>query len=1433
MESRARIILDNLKIHESVNYKSNPTYDRLLPFLERIIDQHTLKEGDEKLFNELFNESLKTTREKLKENNRNNRSYKNNKSADDSQETFILELGEDDNDDIDTENESIDASITELKNLLSYIARVMKGKNLWTFFDPSNHFTAAQIALLDIYPLIEKNDDGHYQFALGIGNELRNYFLELNELQEYQQLTSPQGFQDEFFPPKIDLTTIEKQINHDRKNHEIFLQNAVAVSWMHSAALLETNKWIGQTDENGNYLKGDALIHAHLLAPNKNEVDNENWVKLPRNPYRYMLIQNKDKRWYLYHLNEKNDLIIRSVEKDPSLKKLKAALQDKNGKNYALETIELQDTKGAIRAPVMKALHDYFDNKAQVRFLEQKALEEQPHAIHKMHSSPWDHNNHIIKQAHYIWQTYIQPLLNSGKKVALLYSANQKQAEMLYKSYNHFGGPSLSSIFHGSGQAEIFRIIAEYIEKNNLRDQVHILPIPTSLEGGDDVPGNQVSPEQIDVALRYVAMHKGAGFTINSLADDKGYLIGGGRSKRWSEATGEFNRKDYVDRTLNDISNYEDVTSEIQDEIQDEIQEAYQQGKDFPQTLSLFHSDLTEDLIDRISAITNDDTLPFLKGMQDAIEQYMNANNTIKLSYLKDTDKETLWKTLVKICKDQLKPFKRNSAQVDLLCRAIAEFDANLRMNPEIETLDQLMIMQQKREAIKNWVDVEYKRLENNHDKKSVLKLNAYHYIKDEIIKSDKNTPLSELIAEDSPLLQLILTSPDNKIKYGTIQQSLYRKRGTLSKHGLGLSQATSKSKLNQLRDKLFELDPRTVLNFNQKTTDHTGEIQNLFYDPGMHYKDSSELFDKIVGIKYYLPPEQKEHIEHLIKDLTYLIMLQRGRKNDQEMKQLIISKIKEALDKEERRFRDPTLGFFGKSGQDFRNMLTQLPKNKVDYRLHLLKTLQDSTPQINPNISLENENTSDHALQTISIKFSTNDDNYRLNGLTWNLMDGMFSKTHEDSFSNNPWNASEDFEQYYRRKRKQLDHLLFDIILENKVDFMFLQEVDIFRPKQGNFTDEQFQLIVNLKEKFIKHLRASNWEIAYSPDLAAKGYQQSLITLYNTKTFTFMKNPSGIIPVDDGKDLGMRGTEFKVKHAKSDKVINLSNLHLKWGNELDNTINNELIKHRNTCKDNGEILIAGGDFNRPSNHISNAIADPERVTNLESEILHNDLIHLKRKHDNPTNDKTIKRDKEYKAYDYFLVNGTNDCFIKSVSLGGQEFDKIGKGQYAVIDSTPKKFLPYQIINGTYSYAEKAECIRLTIKLDKELRQELTSYINEYQEKIESKFTFISQFFDSNYVENCKNKKKTAEAILACLLVNDRDTFLEKIYTLLYSGLIQDTLHHDQGRLKKIYQKFLSIADVDQSINYVNNDIRNNKDHKKRPPGYFDIQNIIKKNIIK
>lgn len=156
---------------------------------------------------------------------------------------------------------------------------------------------------------------------------------------------------------------------------------------------------------------------------------------------------------------------------------------------------------------------------------------------------------------------------------------------------------------NGTGQAQVFAELNNIITQNNAQDNVHILPIASSVAGGPDTDkANQVKKESLDIDLANVSAHKDAGFSIIGFArstsynndkkpyndenpvppegkpkDAKEFSIGGGNSVQFVQSQTFFNkmsRHQYIQNQLEKIvlSKKEQLDKGVQDKLPDALQ---------------------------------------------------------------------------------------------------------------------------------------------------------------------------------------------------------------------------------------------------------------------------------------------------------------------------------------------------------------------------------------------------------------------------------------------------------------------------------------------------------------------------------------------------------------------------------------------------------------------------------------------------------------------------------------------------------------------------------------------------------------------------------------------------------------------------------------------------------------------------------------------
>ncbi len=240
-------------------------------------------------------------------------------------------------------------------------------------------------------------------------------------------------------------------------------------------------------------------------------------------------------------------------------------------------------------------------------------------------------------------------------------------------------------------------------------------------------------------------------------------------------------------------------------------------------------------------------------------------------------------------------------------------------------------------------------------------------------------------------------------------------------------------------------------------------------------------------------------------------------------------------------------------------------------------------------NITLEDA-LSDHGIQTMSFDLYLDVYGYQqqhifqLMGATNNMMDSGFSKAENNGrFANNPWDKSENFQEYLIRKKKQINKIL-DLLEKKSIDFMFLQEIDFLNPyhKSKFSTKEHETALMKLKKEFLQALYAKGYNINIST--IADSRNQPMATIYSTATFTSSNKPYGIL--GDSKDC-YRGWNTVLQHKASQQFVSLINLHLSYTDSYFDSI----IHLMKLNSDRDIVTIAGGDTNQTSKDIKGLIS--------------------------------------------------------------------------------------------------------------------------------------------------------------------------------------------------------------------------------------------------
>ena len=135
---------------------------------------------------------------------------------------------------------------------------------------------------------------------------------------------------------------------------------------------------------------------------------------------------------------------------------------------------------------------------------------------------------------------------NPDLKLAITYSANNKESHGIYQSYDETVDyqqlQSHGLEINGGGQAPAFALLQQAIFRDpDLRSRVHILPVTTVLHSATDIP----HAELVKRDLENIATHLGAGFMVLGLTNQqtlpkKRFAIGGANAAAdWFSGLGQ------------------------------------------------------------------------------------------------------------------------------------------------------------------------------------------------------------------------------------------------------------------------------------------------------------------------------------------------------------------------------------------------------------------------------------------------------------------------------------------------------------------------------------------------------------------------------------------------------------------------------------------------------------------------------------------------------------------------------------------------------------------------------------------------------------------------------------------------------------------------------------------------------------------------------
>lgn len=317
-------------------------------------------------------------------------------------------------------------------------------------------------------------------------------------------------------------------------------------------------------------------------------------------------------------------------------------------------------------------------------------------------------------------------------------------------------------------------------------------------------------------------------------------------------------------------------------------------------------------------------------------------------------------------------------------------------------------------------------------------------------------------------------------------------------------------------------------------------------------------------------------------------------------------------------------------------------------------------------------ENTSDHTYQGIEAQLldSKNKVLCSIQGNTWNLMNFAISKINNTEYfgkpyKNNPWDFTESIDEYFARKQMQMDKILDLIIKDEKLDFFFLQEVDIFTVPTTLYQIGMHQAppvdreeiktrYEEMNRVFTKALQDLHWGILKTTKPQPGQSVTPLVTLYCEERL----KPAQQVSVFDGV-----GFSCEFIHKKSNRKVNLVNLHLKYEGIYGVLLPEYQMNEVNA----NHFTIMGGDTNhvpnqnnlKPGTDIPGLINNWNNATNLAGVEKDNNLYIV------DTHDESGKYKK---CYDCFLVNpDSHDTRVKIIERPAEVFIRPpGQDQFVV-----------------------------------------------------------------------------------------------------------------------------------------------------------------------
>lgn len=224
---------------------------------------------------------------------------------------------------------------------------------------------------------------------------------------------------------------------------------------------------------------------------------------------------------------------------------------------------------------------------------------------------------------------------------------------------------------------------------------------------------------------------------------------------------------------------------------------------------------------------------------------------------------------------------------------------------------------------------------------------------------------------------------------------------------------------------------------------------------------------------------------------------------------------------------------------------------------------------------------TSDHTYQSATVVSYSNDGKtLSLTGMTWNLLNKCYAKSTEYKYSNNPFDIDE-LEQYYLlRKRDQL-RFLWHQIKSGAIDFIVLQEVDIFTR----------EILPDFVKAFLDKIRYKGWFTVHTDK--NDNTRSPLIILYNTNKISF-KTKRAILPM--APSMKNTSLEATFTYLGIDVEVCITNMHLDYNTDHRQSI----LEYQQQQIANNKFTILAGDANYfPDKEHYSLIGDLDMPTNI------------------------------------------------------------------------------------------------------------------------------------------------------------------------------------------------------------------------------------------